>query len=267
MDKQVLTEFRVFASQVQRLTENIYWVFATACTAPDSNARTYFLERFNKDFLDNAQRVVDTANAAGSFSITSPDALICIKKWLQNSCGATILTPDRNLALLLARQCAVSTEDENRKYVTKLLYPTKPPQGGLILDSVQTQRVEKLVRASTKFHLRNAIRSYKQEAVWGNMRIAGLAVLNPEKPTWKDLVHDMPQTIIQLAQNARLRRKTDGGRTVWSALSPPTCFCVDKKFESDYPNLDNDSDDDSKDDSKDDSEDDSDDDSDGKSDD
>jgi|688.fasta_scaffold10499_15 hypothetical protein len=220
MDEQGLTELHAFSSlvsQVKRAVEDIYWVYATACTAHDSKTRKYFLERFNKGFLDNAQKVVQMADAAQHVVVTSQEALADIKKWLNCQRMSTI-NLDPNLLLVLDRPCPVPMGDEERKYVTTMLGQTTA-KSAPSLDLLQTLRVEDFLRTSTKLYLGKVVASYTHEVVWANMRIAGLDVLNPDHPTWEELVHDMPRTIIRLASNARTIHKLGQ-----EDLSKSTCF-------------------------------------------
>jgi hypothetical protein len=167
MDEQGLTELHAFSSlvsQVKRVVEDIYWVYATACTAHDSKTRMYFLERFNKPFLDNAQKVVQMADAAQVVVVTSQEALADIKKWL-NCQRMSTTNLDPNLLLVLDRPCPVHMGDEERKYVTTMLgqiTATSAPS----LDLLQTLRVENFIRTSTKLYLGKVVASYTHEVVW-----------------------------------------------------------------------------------------------------
>ena len=220
MDAQGLTELQGFSSlalQVKILVEDIYWVFATACTAQDSATRQYFLERFNKPFLESAKRFVQMADAAQHVAVTSQEALADIKKWL-NCQRMSCINLDPNLLLVLDHRCTVPMDDKERKYVTTML-DQSTPKSAPSLDLLQTLRVENFLKASIKLYLEQAVAKYKHELVLANIHIAGLDVLNPDEPTWEELLRDMPRTIIRLASNARSRHRHGEEDS-----SKPTCF-------------------------------------------
>lgn len=200
-----MASFEELAGQIQEVVERVYWVFVTTCTVQDYKARNYCLDRFSKDFLERAKACHGAALAATKVKFDTKDVFTReFEQWLSGRVSYNKKSKTRlenaSFATLINSIPARHNNEEQVLCQTTFheLFYNQVPRETDIPESF-LQQCQELLLSTTRSYLEKMLRSYENEVVWANMRIAGLLVLSPDKPKWDDLVHDMVRTIIRMA--------------------------------------------------------------------